>query len=237
MTEKPTTPPSNEKEPIESVKIEKVNGWRRKIRNLLKRGVIVFGVGGAVSGLSGKAVQDTYRDWVNYHPEQSTDEQVLTQEEIDSIHSKIPKEIKEPKNWKEHAKKSYNEAKEWSKKKINSALEKSKLINKYRETQRELRETYKNLLEAGDKAAFWFPFLLMLLAATLLTNKIIKVKKDWLEPVDEIVEANMKKLEEKLNELIGEFNEQNSPSLEKIQNLMEEYSKNTSSLDESGSEN
>ncbi|MBN2096611.1 hypothetical protein JW752_04435 [Candidatus Peregrinibacteria bacterium] len=229
MTEKPR-PSSAENEPIEKVKIERVNGFRRRVKSVLKRLGVVGGAGIVAGGLSGQAVQEWYRDLVDYHPDEAVHEQVLTLEEMEAMQGEVPEEVRKPQNWKERAKRTYGKAKEWSKKKIDSALEKSKLVNKYRETQKELKEAYQNLLEAGDKAAFWFPFLLMFLAASLLTNKIIKVKKDWLEPVDPMVEANMEKLEEKLNELVDRFNEQNPPSLDEIKELIEEHAQAQVSL-------
>jgi len=184
-------------QPLEKLRLERVNGLRRRLKEILKRVVIVTGLGVASGGIAGEVSQHYYRDWMNYHPDQAAGSKVESQAQ-----SAESTEGVEAKGYLERAKKSLSEARQAVGEKIDSLTENSKMVQQYREIRKELLE----IKEKGDKAAFWFPFILTLLAATLLANKILQVKKSLSERIDPVIEKDMGRIAAKLNEIVDTVN-------------------------------
>lgn len=201
MSEKMKPSESKSSHPIEKVELEKVNGLRRRLKELLRRAAVIGGIGLASGGVAGEMGQSKYRDWMDYDPDR-----------VEVAKADQPKEM--PKNqeakveegYLEKAKKTLASAKKIVGEKISDLTESSETVQQYRQTRKELAEIKKKFLEVGDKTAFWLPFILTFLASTLLANKILQVKKSLSERVDPVVERNMAAIESKLNELVDRVN-------------------------------
>lgn len=185
-------------EPIEKVKLERVNGLRRRLRELLRHAALITGVGLASGGVAGGVGQSKYRDWMDYHPDEAKVGQ--------SKEAPKPQEEKEAEGYLEKAKKSFASAKKIVGEGIGNLTEGSETVQQYRQTRKELSEIKKKFLEAGDKTAFWLPFVLTFLAAAMLANKILQVKKSLSERIDPVVERNWAAIETKLNQIVERVN-------------------------------
>ncbi|MBI5422028.1 hypothetical protein HZA44_02755 [Candidatus Peregrinibacteria bacterium] len=209
MSEKTHGPSEFQKfQPIERVELEKVNGLRRRLKELLKQAAVIGGISLASGGAVGTVSQSKYRDWMGYHPDQTEMAKPDAPKEAPKV-----QEEKEAEGYLEKAKKSLAAAKKIVGEKISDLTESSETVQQYRQTRKELAEIKKKFLEVGDKTAFWLPFILTFLASTLLANKIVQVKKLLSERVDPVVERNMTVIESKLNELVDRVNAmQSKPS-------------------------
>jgi hypothetical protein len=183
--------------PIEKLKLEKVNGFRRRMKELFRKIILIGGIGLASGGVAGKMGQDKFRGWMDYDPARV--------EEVKAETPKAPVE-KEPQGYYEKAKRTLAAAKRIVGEKISDVTEHSETVQQYRQMRKELAEIKKKFLEAGDKTAFWLPFLLTFLATVMVANKILQVKKSLSESVDPAVERNMARIESKLNELVDRVN-------------------------------
>ncbi len=224
MSEIPKTSPevSEKLEPIEPLRLRAVNSIREKVKSTLTRLSLLTVLGGVVGGVVGDQAQDFYRDKTGYNPSAITAlENPESTEEIPSGRPK--KDSEEVVSWRERAQRALENAKKWTGKKAESLAEKSELFQEAKAAQMELRQAYNNLLEFGDKTAFWLPFLMTFLATTMLTNKLIKVKKDLFEDTDPIVAKNLEAIERKINELIDRANQGENIRPEDVQNLLDQY--------------
>lgn len=206
--------------PMEKVELEKVNGLRRRLKELLRHVAVIGGIGLASGGVAGEVGQSKYRDWMDYHPDQVENVKADPLKEAPK-----PPEEKEAEGYLEKAKKTLASAKKIVGEKISDLTESSQTVQQYRQTRKELAEIKKKFLEVGDKTAFWLPFILTFLASALLANKILQVKKSLSERVDPVVERNMSTIESKLNELVDRVNAMkntSAPSVEAQEKLARE---------------
>jgi len=194
---------------IQPLKIKAINGFRARFEQIFKKWA-VLGVAGGIAGFAvGKTAQTGYRDWTGYNPDE------VKQEEISGNDEQKEEEKKEAEGLMGKALQKLQAAKDWATDKVSDNV-----ITRQIE---ELKEIYKKMLEAGDKIAFWLPFLFTFLATVILMNKAIKLKKNMTERVDPVVESNMQLMEKKINELIVTVNQisrQNFVSTEQQMEVM-----------------
>lgn len=228
---------------IEPLKLKTVNGFRTRFGTILKKIGKIVAPAVLVAHLGGAVVQDKFRDSVNYNPDkpiptasnsgnkkkEKHGETIGIQPSTVGDRESTQKSVK--KNPWQKAKEALKKAKEWSKNKIDNMKDRSKLIKRYRETKQEMKNAYNSLLKAVDKGVYWGPFMILFLATMLLTNKILRTKKNLTETVDPQVEKNMQDLEMKVNELVDAINNNQYPTLDEIRVLMEEFEKNTADID------
>jgi hypothetical protein len=184
-------------EQIELLKLKAVNGYRRRIRGILQKWGVVLGLGTLAGAGVGSYAQEKYRKMTGYDPNPKPTQVAPAEEDLEEEDSE---------GLLDEAKKTLQKAKEWSKKKIDSAFERTKLAKSYRETKKQVSNKYRGLLKAGDEAAYWMSFLLTFLAATLLASKIIETKKALSQSVDPGVERNLQEIQAKINEVIARIN-------------------------------
>lgn len=220
MSEKMKPSESKSSHPIEKVELEKVNGLRRRLKELLRHVAVIGGIGLASGGVAGEVGQSKYRNWMDYDPDRV---EVAKADQPEGALK--PQEAKGEEGYLKKAKKTLASAKKIVGEKISDLTEGSETIQQYRQARQELAEVKKKFLEMGDKTAFWLPFILTFLASTLLANKILQVKKSLFEPVDPVVERNMAVIESKLNELVDRMNAMQTapaPSVEAQEKLARE---------------
>lgn len=191
-------------EKINPLKIEAVNGFRAKIKNIFTNAGVSVLIGGLTGSVAGSVIQHKYRDWTSYNPNEQKQGEI-----IDKDREQKNEEDEEAGNLLAKARQKLQKAREWSVDKINQTA----IVSEYKDTVQELKDMYRKLLEAGDKISFWLPFLITFLTTIILANKIIKLKKSLTEKVDPAVERNMRLMEAKINELIERAN-QNSISIQ-----------------------
>jgi hypothetical protein len=180
---------------IEPLKLKEVNSVRHKVNHLLRRMAVVGGLGLATGAGAGAYSQHVYRDWIGYHPEPVAE--AVAEEQI--VEAEDPGLL-------DQAEKALSDATQWAREKIGSKAKKNKLVQQYRDTKKELLEIKNKMLRLGDKTAFWVPFLLTFLATVVLAGKIIETKKYFSESVDPEVEANLGRIQSKINELVDRVN-------------------------------
>ncbi len=189
-------------EPIEKVKLRAVNGFRRKINDILARTVLLFTAGSVAGSVAGDAAQQAFREFTGYNPKQA-----IVKVEKGKAHHKIPKkEDQEADGFLAKAKQKLGDAKERAKEQIKDMVQQSALFQEYQRALNEIEETYRKAIEFSDKASYWLAFLLALSAVVILGNKLIQAKKTLTENVDPLVEKNMKKMAETINQLVGTVN-------------------------------
>ncbi|MBU0577953.1 hypothetical protein KJ742_03340 [Patescibacteria group bacterium] len=189
--------PETEKirEKIDPLKLDYINGIRAKINALIKKAVMVGGAGLLVGTIAGTAAQKEYRDWVGDDYEDT---------EQGGKGQQAPLNEQEPEyGILSEARRKVGAVKDAIAGKVGEEMENTETVQKIRE----LETAYHKLRETGDKASFWIPFLMAFLATVKLLNISIEAKKKLTENVDPQVEVNMKKIEEKLNELIKRMND------------------------------
>jgi len=216
-------------EKVEPLKLEAINGFRARMKRILKKWGGIAVLSSVIGGYAGHKVQESYRGATGYNPNKPVPTATTPAKE-----KPIPTaggDPDKPKRWRDRAKRWLKKAKEYAHKKFNNAKERSKLVKKYQEAKNELKKAYNGLLEFGDKTAFWGPFLMMFLATVILSNKVIEVKKRLTQNVDPAVEASLKSIEVKLNELIAAHNAGGTVSEEAVARLMEDFTQKNADIE------
>jgi len=186
-------------ERIEPLKIKAVNGFRARIKKLLKKWGLILGLSVAVGGVAGHGAQEYYRSKTGYNPNKPAAAETVPKPEESA---KEDSGDKEAKGWLRKAQEAYRGAKEWTGKKA----EETKIARKYREAKEGMKSTYQGILKFGDKATFWTAFILFFLASTMLASKLADIKKSLTETVDPDVAKNMDAIVAHLNTLTTRVN-------------------------------
>ncbi|MFH0820415.1 MAG: hypothetical protein V1908_01435 [Candidatus Peregrinibacteria bacterium] len=191
----------NVHQPLEQIKLREVNGIRRAIGRALAPLIPAVAVGIFSGAVVGNAVENEYHELTGYsHNPPSQVEPAPTPEEENE--EETPKQEGRKSESLQKARDTLTDAKKTAQKAIKDAAEHTQVMQKYREVRREL-DRWK---EIGDKTAYWLPFLMVFLAATLLANKLIRSWERLFEPVDPVVAANLRTLESTANALVARAN-------------------------------
>ncbi len=217
-------------EKIEPLKLGAINGFRVRLKRLLKKWGGIAALSTVVGGYAGHSVQENYRETTGYNPNKPVPAAV-TPKDKEPITPK-PEKGDKPKRLRDRARSWLKKAKEYAGKKFDNAKERSKLVKKYKETKQGLKKTYDGMLEFGDKSAFWGPFLIMFLATLILTNKMVEIKKGLTQNVDPAVETSLKSIASKVNELITAHNAGGAVSEGEIMNLMDTFNKDSAEIED-----
>ena len=242
-TDNPGGLPEAQPDKIKPLKIKAVNGFRARVKVLLKKWGLILGFGVAAGGYSGYKVREGYRDMTGYDPARSVVMDRIKNPEIADDRTEPITEgagdENTSKNWLSKGKDAYKKAKKWAAKKIDKVNDTSKIARQYQEAKNGLKNAYQGILKFGDEAAFWGAFIMFFLAATMLASKLADIKKSLTQAIDPMVEKNMQTIVAKINEigskvnLLGErINNGDAVAPEEAKRLMDEFESVSAGLEE-----
>ncbi len=186
-------------QPLEQIKLQEANGVRRAIRRALAPLIPAAAIGGLLGAVAGNRMEAQYHEWMDIGHAPSGEIIDVEPAEEEETESSEDGRLSRRSGLLSRAKKTLGEAKK-------AAKETAENLAKDTETYKKIDAELKRWKELGDKTAFWLPFLMVFLAATILANKIIRDLEALGQSVDPAVAANFRALESTANALVARAN-------------------------------